>query len=79
VAHGWAAGRDEASLDLGGQVTKMKNSDAQRLQDEYQRLVRGLAESGVIANAAAPDAALANPGILNLSLKRCKPYVSCCC
>ena len=45
------------------QVTKMKNSDAQRLQDEYQRLVRGLAESGVIANAAAPEAQLANPGM----------------
>ena len=38
----------------------MKQKDSSKLNEEYQRLVRGLTESGVITPAA--DAAMAAPG-----------------
>jgi DNA excision repair protein ERCC-2 len=67
---------DERSLDkatrclgkLSTEVSKMKQKDANKLNEEYQRLVRGLAESGALGgatgagSAASPaDAMLANP------------------
>jgi hypothetical protein len=38
----------------------MKQRDAAKLNEEYQRLVRGLAETGVAVPAA--DAGMAGPG-----------------
>ena len=67
---------DERSLDkatrclgkLSTEVSKMKQKDANKLNEEYQRLVRGLAESGALGGAAGAgsaaspaDAMLANP------------------
>ena len=56
---------------LSTEVAKMKQKDASKLNEEYQRLVRGLTESGVIgggagagraaAAAAAADGMLADP------------------
>ncbi len=58
---------------LSTEVTKMKQKDASKLNEEYQRLVRGLTESGVIGGGVgggggggghagnAADAMLANP------------------
>jgi hypothetical protein len=40
----------------------MKAKDAAKLNEEYQRLVRGLTESGVIAQPTQADAMPANPG-----------------
>lgn len=40
----------------------MKAKDAAKLNEEYQRLVRGLTESGVIAQPSQADAMPANPG-----------------
>lgn len=45
---------------LSSEVTKMKQRDAAKLNEEYQRLVRGLAETGVQVPAA--DAGMAGPG-----------------
>lgn len=43
-------------------VNRMKAKDAAKLNEEYQRLVRGLTESGVIAQPSQADAMPANPG-----------------
>lgn len=45
---------------LSSEVTKMKQRDAAKLNEEYQRLVRGLTETGVQVPAA--DAGMAGPG-----------------
>ena len=51
---------------LTAKVNEMKASDAQRLNEEYQRLVSGLAQSGVLQGAApsaAGESVLANPAL----------------
>ena len=48
-------------VDAVAQVSKMKQKDANKLNEEYQRLVRGLTESGAIRGANA-DAFMAGPG-----------------
>ncbi|CAM9626346.1 unnamed protein product, partial [Chrysoparadoxa australica] len=62
---------DRRSLDrasgclsqLSTKVNNMKASDRERLNQEYQRLVRGLAESGPEQSGPATDAVLANPAL----------------
>ena len=55
-------GLDQASRSLGrlsAEVSKIKATDSQRLQQEYQNLVNGLIEQGVL-DAPANDAGLAS-------------------
>jgi len=53
-------GLDQATRSLGrlsSEVSRLKASDSQRLQNEYQNLVNGLIDQGLL-DAPANDAAL---------------------
>jgi len=47
--------------DLKSMISNVKETDAERLREEYNKLVKGLAQSGVIDDAAGGGDALANP------------------
>ena len=62
---------------LSSEVTKMKQKDASRLNEEYQRLVRGLVDSGVaVAPLPAADQTLAAPGTCVFACMRASAMVS---
>lgn len=44
-------------------VQAMRNTNAQRLQTEYERLVRGMSTKGILPDVPVSDAMLANPNI----------------
>ena len=55
-------GLEQATRSLGrlsSEVNRIKSSDSQRLQEEYQNLVNGLIDQGLL-DAPANDAALAS-------------------
>lgn len=58
---------------LSTRVQEMKRSDAQRLNEEYDRLVRGLTQSGVLTSAPMTDTVLANPVIPSDILEQAVP------
>ena len=55
-------GLEQATRSLGrlsSEVNRIKSTDSQRLQEEYQNLVNGLIDQGLL-DAPANDAALAS-------------------
>ena len=65
-----AAGRNITSLT--GKIERAKQTDARRLREEYERLVNGLAQQGVIARGGGEDA-LQNPVIPDDILREAVP------
>lgn len=65
-----AAGRNITSLS--GKIERAKQTDARRLKEEYQRLVNGLAQQGVLRNGGGEDA-LQNPVIPDDILREAVP------
>ena len=58
---------------LSSSIRKMEETDAQRLRDEYSRLVEGLASAGLVSNVSATDNVLASPLIPQNLLEEAVP------
>ena len=68
------------ATNLEQKIREMKETDAQKLQDEYNKLVEGLREAD---EARAEDAFMANPGMsvqvsIAYSLLIIQPYLTIC-
>jgi DNA excision repair protein ERCC-2 len=60
-----------SNLDkISGLIRRMETTDAARLNEEYRRLVEGLAQTGVIANAHGPQASSSSMQVDEVSGQR---------